>query len=58
LVLGRLAENFSFVAAFAAVAGVLVLGATACIGLRSSPTRSTSMRPQPTNLTEMTASIP
>jgi MFS family permease len=34
LVLGRLAENYSFVAAFAVVAGVLVLGACTCVGLR------------------------
>jgi MFS family permease len=34
LVLGKLAENFSFVAAFAVVAGVLVLGACTCVGLR------------------------
>lgn len=32
--LGRLAENYSFVAAFAVVAGVLVLGACTCVGLR------------------------
>jgi hypothetical protein len=34
LALGRLAENYSFVAAFAVVAGVLVLGACTCVGLR------------------------
>ncbi len=36
LVLGRLAENYSFVAAFGVVAGVLVLGAAGCVGLRES----------------------
>ncbi|HEY9377239.1 MAG TPA: MFS transporter [Jiangellaceae bacterium] len=36
LVLGRLAENVSFVAAFGVVASVLVLGAACCVGLRES----------------------
>ena len=39
LVLGRLAENVSFIAAFAVVASVLVLGALTCVGLRD-PARS------------------
>jgi MFS family permease len=39
LVLGRLAENVSFIAAFGVVAFVLVLGALTCVGLRD-PARS------------------
>ena len=39
LVLGRLAENVSFIAAFGIVAFVLVLGALTCVGLRD-PARS------------------
>jgi predicted MFS family arabinose efflux permease len=39
LVLGRLAESYSFLAAFAVVAGVLVLGALTCVHLRE-PGRS------------------
>ncbi|HET6728761.1 MAG TPA: MFS transporter [Jiangellaceae bacterium] len=39
LVLGRLAENVSFIAAFGMVAFVLVLGALTCVGLRE-PARS------------------
>jgi MFS family permease len=57
LVLGRLAENVSFVAAFAVLAGVLVLGATTCVGLRGSPPHRTSMRPEPTDLADVAASI-
>jgi MFS family permease len=57
LVLGRLAENYSFAAAFGVVAGVLVLGAATCVGLRSSPTRNTSIWPEPTDVTDVAASI-
>jgi len=49
LVLGGLAENYSFVAAFAVVAGVLALGACTCVGLReqagSAPVDSTFTAP-------------
>jgi MFS family permease len=38
-VLGRLAENYSFLTAFAVVAGVLVLGALTCVGLHQPARR-------------------
>jgi hypothetical protein len=44
LVLGRLAENVSFIAAFGIVAFVLVLGALTCVGLRE-PARSDKALP-------------
>ena len=47
LVLGRLAENFSFAAAFGLVAVVLVLGALTCHGLRAPARRPALGSPDP-----------
>jgi predicted MFS family arabinose efflux permease len=47
LVLGRLAENVSFAAAFGLVAVVLVLGALTCVGLREPAPRPASGPPDP-----------